>query len=135
MAYMYSCAVDWTFDLFADAMDSVQALPLPHGVRPSRSLSDVQVFATYVKTAFKFADFSDYMATDDTIREILNDMNFSDWYKEVFNQRPHFDYTLVGALCGVHGSRWIGMAFCADPIGSAKHSAKFMREQFEKAFD
>ena len=135
MAIMMNCATDWTFDLFADAMDSVQALPMAHGVRPSRSLSDAQVLATYVKTAFKFADFSDYVRVDSTIREILLDMNFSDWYKDVFNQRPHFDYALIGALCGVHGSHYTSMMFCADPMGSAKHSAKLVREQLEQAFD
>ena len=129
MAIMINCAMDWSFDRFADAMDSVNALPMEHGVRPSANLSDEQRFCVYVKTAMKFADFSDYRHTDETIKEVLYDMNFSDWYKDTFNQRPHFDSWLVGALCGVYGSSYnIAKWGCKNPIDTYKRMAYEVRE-------
>ena len=129
MAIMINCAMDWSFDRFADAMDSVNALPMAHGVHPSANLSDEQRFCVYVKTAMKFADFSDYRHTDETIKEVLFDMNFSDWYKDTFNQRPHFDWWLVGALCGIYGSSYnIAKWGCKNPIDTYKRMSYEVRE-------
>ena len=132
MATMIMCGNDWSFDKFAEAMDSVEALPMARGVRPSANLSDEQRFCVYVKTAIKFADFSDYRHTDETIKEVLYDLNFSDWYKDTFNQRPHFDWVLVGALCGVYGSMYNIMKWdMRDPIGYYKTRSKEVREALE----
>lgn len=129
MATMIMCGNDWSFDMFAEAMDSVKALPMAHGVRPSNNLSDIQRFCVYVKTALKFADFSDYRLIDATIKEVLYDMNFSDWYKDMFNQRPHFDWVLVGALCGIHGTMYNIMKWdMKDPVEYYKDYAKRVRE-------
>ena len=126
-------AIDWTFDLFAEAMDSVQALPMRKGVRPSRNLTDAQTFAVYVKTAIKFADFDRYYHIDDAVKDALYDMNFSDWYKDVFNQRPHFGLYLVGALCGVTDSEYSIARWTYDnPIQEHKNYAKQHREYLEK---
>ena len=126
-------AIDWSFDLFADVMDSVNALPMEHGVRPSANLSDAQKLAVYVKTAIKFADFDMYMYEEDCIKDVLSDMYFSDWYKDVFNQRPHFDAYLIGALCGIYGSeydiaRW---TWGNDVIGEYKRMAREHRHALE----
>ena len=132
MATMIPCGNDWSFDMFADAMDSVQALPMRRGVRPARNLSDAQILCVYVKTAIKFADMSDYRHIDTAIKEVLYDLNFSDWYKDVFNQRPHFDWVLVGALCGVHGSMYNIMKWdMRDPVGYYRTRAKEAREALE----
>ena len=132
MAIMICGGNDWSFDRFAEVMDSVEALPMAHGVRPSANLSDEQRFCVYVKTAMKFADFSDYRYIDETIKEVLYDMNFSDWYKDMFNQRPHFDWMLVGALCGIHGTMWNICAFSRrDPIQEQKEHALYVREALE----
>lgn len=133
MAMMFSGAMDWSFDMFVDAMNSVQALPMQHGVRPSRNLTDVQRFAVYVKTAIKFADFDAYYSVDDAILCTLEDMLFSDWYKDMFNQRPHFDWALVGALCGVYGSTYSIMVWDRrDPVAYYSARAKETREALEK---
>lgn len=129
MATMINCATDWSFDRFAEAMDSVEALPMRHGVRPSRNLSDEQIFCVYVKTAIKFADFDAYYDVEDAIKEALYEMNFSDWYKDTFNQRPHFGVYLVGALCGVYGAEWrCALWTWKDPIETYKGMAREVRE-------
>ena len=134
MAIMINCAMDWSFDRFVDAMDSVNALPMAHGVRPSANLSDEQRFCVYVKTALKFADFSDYRYIDETIKEVLHEMNFSDWYKDTFNQRPHFDWYLVGALCDIYGTMYNICRFShKDPIQERKDYARETRERLEEA--
>ena len=117
MATMINCATDWSFDMFADAMNSVEALPMAHGVRPSANLSDEQRFCVYVKTAIKYADFDSYYDEEDAIKEALYDINFSDWYKDIFNQRPHFGAWLVGALCGIQTTDWrISRWSCSFPF-------------------
>ena len=132
MATMINCGMDWSFDLFAQAMDSVKALPLAHGVRPSANLTDEQVFAVYVKTAIKFADFEHY-SVDDAIRYALEDMNFSDWYKDTFNQRPHFETFLIGALCGVYGSTWnVALWTWRNPVEEFKRMAMECRDAIER---
>lgn len=132
MATMINCGMDWSFDLFAQAMDSVKALPLAHGVRPSANLTDEQVFAVYVKTAIKFADFEHY-SVDDAIRYALEDMNFSDWYKDTFNQRPHFETFLIGALCGVYGSTWnVALWTWRNPVEEFKRMARECRDAIER---
>ena len=134
MATMIPCGNDWSFDMFADAMDSVQALPMRRGVRPARNLSDAQILCVYVKTAIKFADMSDYRHIDTAIKEVLCDLNFSDWYKDVFNQRPHFDWVLVGALCNIYGTSYNIWHFShKDPIQERKEYARETRERLEKA--
>lgn len=134
MAIMINCAMDWSFDRFADAMESVNALPMAHGVRPSANLSDEQRFCVYVKTALKFADFSDYRYIDETIKEVLHEMNFSDWYKDTFNQRPHFDWCLVGALCDIYGTSYNIWHFShKDPVKERKEYARETRERLEEA--
>lgn len=134
MAIMINCAMDWSFDRFAEAMDSVNALPMAHGVRPSTNLSDEQRFCVYVKTAMKFADFSDYRYIDETIKEVLYDINFSDWYKDTFNQRPHFDWCLVGALCDIYGTSYNIWHFShKDPVEERKEYARETRERLEEA--
>lgn len=133
MAIMINCANDWTFDLFADAMDSVKALPLAHGVRPSANLTDAQKLCVYVKTAIKFANFDMYMHEEECIKDVLNGMYFSDWYKDVFNQRPHFDAYLIGALCGVYGSKYSIARWTWDnPIEEHKRMAREKRDYFER---
>lgn len=135
MATMICGAMDWTFDLFAEAMNSVEALPMERGVRPSKNLSEAQRFAQYVKTYIKFAMKgyeTDYCSWDYVVSRTLSDMNFSDWYKDVFNQRPHFSSDFVGALCGVHGSSWTTRSFCAWPMEDAISNAKRTREWLEQ---
>ena len=135
MAMMINCATDWTFDIFAADMEAVKALPLPKGVRPAKNLTEGQKFAQYVKTYFKFADFGEHRCVDYNMSQLLRDMNFSDWYKDVYGQRPHFDAYLVGALCGVHGAKYGIASFCSHPVDNAKRHSAWVREQLDKAYE
>lgn len=111
MAIMMNCAVDWTLDIFAEDMQSVKALPLKKGVHSAANLTDGQKFCQYIKTQAKFfaeehsdngvymKDFHTYVG--DAFAETLGDYLFSDWYKDTYNQRPHFNKKYIAMLCGL----------------------------------
>ena len=101
MAIMINCAVDWTFDKFAEDMNSVKALPMRRGVRSASNLTEGQKFCQQVKTWAKFFKGDAFKVELDC---------FSDWYKDVYGQRPHFPYQYISILCGLPVSGEIG--FC-----------------------
>lgn len=108
MAIMINCAVDWTFDEFVADMESVKALPMRRGVYSAKNLTERQKFCQRIKTEAKYfaQDNSDngtylkysYDYVGDAFARELEGW-FSDWYKDVYNQRPHFDYAYVAMLC------------------------------------
>lgn len=111
MAMMMNCAVDWTLDIaWADA-DSVKALPMRSGVYSAKNLTEGQKFMQWLKTEAKYFredwrakyqyDYDKYAgwvgdAWVDCISEVI-----SDYYKDVYNQRPHFRYEFFAMMCGL----------------------------------
>lgn len=145
MAIMMNCAVDWTLDKFAEDMRSVKALPMRRGVYPAKNLTDGQRFCQYVKTEAKFfrekyakengiyCDNS-YEYVGDAFAHRLGDMLFSDWYKDTYNQRPHFSAKYVSILCGLPVFQEVG--FCGDGYKDMLNRdicrARAVREELEK---
>lgn len=144
MAIMINCATDWTLDLFAEDMASVNALPLRKGVRSAKSLTDRQKFCQWLKTQAKFfvEDYADesgmyvrgtYDEMGDAFANYISDSCFSDWYKDEYNQRPHFSRKFVAMLCGLPVMNEVG--FCGsgyrDLLREAKKCAKEVREKLE----
>lgn len=145
MAIMVNCAVDWTFDKFAEDMNSVKALPMRRGVRSASNLTEGQKFCQQVKTWAKFfkEDNLVYGNTYTAGHEYIGDAFkweldcFSDWYKDIYGQRPHFPYQYISILCGLPVSGEIG--FCGggyrelmqDHIKLTKMTRKKMEEMAE----
>ena len=111
MAIISCCAIDWSFDQFYEDMKSVTALPLRNGVYSAKNLTEGQKLCQWLKTEAKFyaADnqkngvyLNDtYEYVGDSFANRLGEMLFSDWYKDAYNQRPHFDKAFVSMLCGL----------------------------------
>ena len=100
MATMYGCAMDWTFDLaYADAQKA-SALPMPNGVYRHNETLGVQLF-TYLKTCVKFAPKTT-TPWDDAWETDIDWSLVSDWYKDAYGQRPHFDNWYWRGLLGVY---------------------------------
>lgn len=103
MAIMYSGAVDWSFDLALADAKKVRALPLAHGVSASKNATLGEQLFIYLKTLVKFYGQSDTPWDDAWEREI--DWSYvSDWYKDAYGQRPHFDKWYWRGLLGVYQS-------------------------------
>ena len=140
MAIMMNCAVDWTLDIaWADA-DSVNALPMRRGVHSASNLTEGQKFMQWLKTNAKFfrEDWRkkygyDYDRYAGYVGDAwINSLDcISDWYKDVYNQRPHFRYEFFAMMCGLPTDadtviRWDRYdEFCRD-------EAKRHREELEK---
>ena len=87
---------DWSFDRFVEAC-GVKAQPIK-GVYAPSSYTDAQKFVYYLKH-----DFAAYLADiyarydfnprldglEHVFERFCNEWDFSDYYKDVFNQRPH----------------------------------------------
>lgn len=138
MATIFNCAVDWTLDIaWADA-DSVKPLPLRRGVYSPKNYTEGQKFMQWLKTDAKFFA-EDWMKLHDNKKYScgtwvgdawLNHISdcISDYYKDTYNQRPHFMYEFFAMMCGLPTSadtiiRWDN--FDED----CRESAKRHREQ------
>lgn len=103
MAQMINCATDWTFDLALADAQRATALPLPKGVRCPKNLDEGVKLFTYLKTIVKFYGQSDTPWDEEWQREI--DWSYvSDWYKDIYGQRPHFSKWYWRGLLGVYQS-------------------------------
>lgn len=112
MAKMINCGIDWTSDLAYEDSKKATALPLRKGVRRACESDGVQLFQ-YLKTSAKFFmkdwakkygsklyDNREGYAGDAWLRTL--DMSWiSDWYKDAYNQRPHFMYELFAMMVGL----------------------------------
>ena len=125
MAVMICGAIDWSFDEFVEDMRSVNALPMRRGVHSAKTLTERQQFCQHVKTMAKYfkEDYAEdngiyvkdsYEYIGDAFANYLKrgDMCFSDWYKDLYNQRPHFQYQYGAMLCGLEVFGEVG--FCGD---------------------
>lgn len=113
MAVMICGAIDWSLDIaWADA-DSVKALPLEHGVY-SKNMSDERKFMQWLKTDARFFeerwlkehdgcgyDKYDGWVGDAWLKHLTRECCLSDYYKDTYGQRPHFDYEFFAMMCGL----------------------------------
>jgi len=142
MAIMFNCATDWTLDIaWADA-DSVKALPLRRGVRCPKNYTDGQKFMTWLKTSAKFFE-EDFRARNnghahsncegwvgDAWLQSISDC-LSDYYKDTYNQRPHFLKQYFAMMCGLPTSADVSIRW--DHLDKrAREAAKETREAMDK---
>ena len=94
----YACHCgDWSYDKFYATCQRTKALPLSRGVYMPSTASAEEVFIAHLKR--DFADwlneheewFDKWTYTEEKFRVFAGEYNFSDWYKDCFNQRPHLD--------------------------------------------
>lgn len=144
---MINCATDWTFDKFVEDMMSVNPLPMRRGVHSPSTMSPRRKFCQYIKTEAKYfmEEYSEngtyvknsYDYIGDAFAEYLDELLFSDWYKDVYNQRPHFDRAFVAMLCDLPVFYEVG--FCdggkRERMENQKKYAKLYREELEKMAD
>ena len=140
MARIFGCAVDWTYDLFAEDM---RRYKVPEGGFDSRmdSTDYRRYFATWLKSAA--ADFMaewlrthngrQYDANDGWVgdafaRVTVNSDFFSDFYKDAYNQRPHLDAWYYVYALGLPQRTDTVRVFCSDPISDAEKRAREVRE-------
>ena len=150
MAIMFNCATDWSFDLaLADARKAT-ALPMAHGVYRSVE-SEGEALFTYLKTsARKFAeefksrnDGHTYSPVEGYVGDAWINSGaldlVSDWYKDSYNQRPHFEKRVFAMLCGLSTSvdtiySWGHRNGIEGYLESLAETAKAVREAMDRAW-
>ena len=110
MAHMICCATDWTLDLFMADMEKARPLPLKRGVHLPSSASCEECFCTWLKTSAKFfleewleeygCKYAHCTYVGDAWLDSISDC-LSDWYKDTYNQRPHFHKEYFAMACGL----------------------------------
>lgn len=137
MAIMISCARDWTYDVFHTAMEQYEGTP-QKGVHCREDASDIEQFVTWFKNQAR--DFreqwlgeynSEYVFgigwIGDAFEEDFDWDWFSDYYKDVFGQRPHLPRWYYIHPLGMPMLDDVGRTFCADPINDAISNAKLAK--------
>lgn len=136
----YACYLgDWSFDRFVEVCKTTKALPIK-GVHPSRNATTEEYFVACLK-----ADFRDYKerlerdfdmsraSLEDVFERFSREYNFSDWYKDAFNQRPHLEASFYLYAMGYENVG--GLRFCMPPfsedVAEAVWSAKEYRKYLE----
>lgn len=134
MAIMFNFATDWTYDLFAE--DMVTYRPAPQGAHLSERCSDRHHFINWFKTAAREfraewgdKDWIPCMYIGDAFAEELRDNGFSDYYKDIYGQRPHLPMWYYVTLLELPQRGDVGYTFCANPIRDAKKLAREVREE------
>lgn len=130
---------DWTFDLFMEDCNLYNATPR-RGVYPRRDASDREKFMTWFKGCARDfreewsktnkGDYDSYnlIYIGDAFIKELSDMCFSDYYKEVYGQRPHLDKWFYVKAIGLSTGSDVIRTFCARPFEDAIERAKEARE-------
>lgn len=158
MAIMINCAHDWSFDLFVADCNSYKALPIK-GVYCRQGASDNEVFISTLKRIcndwirdntecftvrginssnceYSYVEYCDM--ADALWSFLCNEVYISDWYKDIYNQRPHLDKDLYLWALGYHDLvdtlLWCGLSFrrMNDIIGDFVHSARDIRIRMEE---
>lgn len=151
MAIMFNCANDWSFDKFVTDCNSYKALPIK-GVYCRRGASDNEVFIATLKLICNewIADNTqrftyinecnghshvDYEEMGEWLWSYLcQEVYISDWYKDIYNQRPHLDKDLYLWALGYHNMvntlSWRGLSCRTmdDIVNDYVHGAKKVRE-------
>lgn len=128
MAIMINCATDWTFDLALADARKAKALPLSKGVRCPKNMEEGVKLFTYLKTIVKFEGQSDTPWDEEWQRNIDWDY-VSDWYKDIYGQRPHFSKWYWRGLLGVYQSI-VDFKSNADVMKEYADYTKRVRESF-----
>ena len=146
MAIMVNFATDWTFDMFLEDCKSYKALPIK-GVRCPKGASDRERFIASVKLhCNEFVEANKQAFTNEhgillryelgeALKQSLDrSLYFSDYYKDVYNQRPHLDRDLYLTALGfgdlVNRMLWTGLSFktMEDILDGYASSAEKTRE-------
>lgn len=126
---MINCAMDYTYDLFVDDAKAYKATPIK-GVYPNSQVSARERFMVYLKNTIR--DFKNdnpvYLVKSydssmgyigDAFAMMLDDINFSDMYKDAYGQRPHLDSWFYIHALDLPMSEDIARVFCAEPMKEA----------------
>lgn len=135
MAIMINCATDWTMDEFAEDCKKYSALAIK-GVHCRKDASSREIFVRSLKRDFKkFLEeegdsFSPYTHIDEKFRYFADKWLFSDYYKDVYGQRPHCPAEMYVVALGFKSDK---IRFCM-PSAEADledyiKSAKRVKEQ------
>lgn len=142
--YTLSCANDWTFDYFMEDAKLYNATAIK-GVYPNRNASDREKFMVWFKNfardfkidwlkKYKKIYVFPYGYCGDAFKKALYNSCFSDYYKDVYNQRPHLDYWYYVQATGLHTEEDTARTFCASPVESAVDMAKWVRKKLSSWF-
>lgn len=137
MAIMINCATDWTYDLFAEDCKAYTGTPIKGVRRPNAS--DREQFIVWLKNAVRDFraewaqtcdhDYDNYRGwIGDAFARELDNMCFSDFYKDTYRQRPHLARWFYVHALGLPMNEDIARTFCAHPVEEAVESAKRVRE-------
>ena len=143
MAIMINCAQDFTFDLFMEDASLYNQTPFK-GVYPNPNSSDRKKFMVWFKNLARDfrnewkAEYGDvgYVTgvgfIGDAFEYVLNESCFSDYYKDVYGQRPHLERWYYIQAIGMHHEEDVGRTFCSHPVEDAIKSARYVRSVMEE---
>ena len=130
---------DFTYDLFVRDMARYKGTPIK-GVHLSDRCNEKHHFIAWIKDmardfkiewerehGIKFYD--NYEWQGDAFARLLKENNFSDYYKDIYGQRPHLDIWYYVTLLEMPQQSDISYTFCANPIEDAIGYAKKNRGQ------
>lgn len=138
MAIMFSGRVDWSFDMFMEDVNRYEGRR--RGIHCSSKASDREQFMTWLKTEaneFKAKWLKDHNGrlydrydgwAGDRFAMNLCKGFFSDFYKDVYCQRPHLPIWYYVHSVNLPMSEDTARTFCAYPIEEAVDEAKRNRE-------
>lgn len=137
MAIMVGFGADWSYDLFDEDSKIYKATPIK-GVHCRKDASDREAFMVWFKNNVR--DFIAEWKKEcphqyDNVKGWIGDafanelcmMNFSDYYKDTYGQRPHLPSWYYVHAVGLPMSEDVSRMFCASPIENAIRDAKEMR--------
>lgn len=141
MATIINCANDWSYDLFVEDAKLYKAKPIK-GVHCRSNASDREKFMTYLKDMVR--DYKEKWLKEhkglydrydgwigDGFRDYLYNGLFSDYYKQVYNQRPHLPMWYYITVLGLPTGEDVIRTFCETPVEDAIERAKEVRNYFE----
>ena len=148
MAIMINCAQDWSFDMALADAKKATALPLVRGVHRHFESLGVALFS-HLKTSARafeqefrarnnghlYSNFEGYCGDAWLASGALECV--SDWYKDAYNQRPHFDKRVFAMLCGLPTGidtivAWGQHDGLEGYLNSLAHTAKYIREEMTR---
>lgn len=131
--------MDWTFDLFMEDSKLYKATAMK-GVHCRSNASARESFMVWFKNQardFKtewekthkglYDSYDGYIG--DCFASELDDMCFSDFYKDTYNQRPHLPRWFYVQALGLPMQEDTARLFCASPVENAIEDAKAYRNQ------
>ena len=129
---------DWTYDLFnadAEQYTALESMKQTWGCS-RRDLMEYlktaaqEFISDWMKSHKGLYDRADGYIGDAFGNEILSDGWFSDFYKDVYGQRPHLPIWFYVRVTGLPQQEDTIRLFCDDPIDRAVENAKWVRDNF-----